>query len=346
MLVTISQYHPFLSKEKEKYDFVHNIISILCGRSPEVQIELLSNDNSYTQHLPPGISFVQIDIPRLLKPMARKKFISDVKSIVKKKLPDLLISGGAPATGLPIPEYMLVTDLQQTTSDELRKVNRWIVPSVYMQNILVKQGIDAEGVIVARLLPGELYAPATWEERESLKQEVTGGKEYFIVNAEDTSGKRIINVLKSFSLFKKWQRSNMQLLLLNPEDTPKINALLQTYKYRDDIKVVSSATVPEQATFIKAAMAYICLPENDITGCSTAMALQCNVPAITYDIGAVKETGGEAVLYADPGNSEDIAGKMIKLYKDEKLRAQLIQRSKERIAALKLENGSVIFQKG
>ena len=342
MLITISQYHRFLSKEKKKYAFVHNIIAILSAGFPGVQIELLSNDNSYAQHLPPGVSFVRIDIPRLLKPIAKGKFISDVRSIVKRKPPDLLISG-AFATGLPIPEYMLVTDLQQTTSDELRKVNRWIVPSVYMQGLLVKRGMDAGSVIIARLLPGESYAPAAWEKRESLKQELTGGKEYFIVNAEDNSGKNIVNVLKAFSLFKKWQQSKMQLLLVNPEDTPKINALLQTYKYRDDIKVISSATEPELATFIKAAMAYICFPENDITGYSTAVALQCNVPAITYDTGAVQETGREAVLYADPGNSEDIAGKMIKLYKDEKLRSRLIRGSQERITGLKRENESIRF---
>lgn len=341
MLVTISQYHHFLSKEKKKYDFVHNIISILCAGFPGVQIELLSNDNSYAQQLPPGISFVQINISRLLKPIARKKFISNVKSIVKKSAPDLLISGGA--TGLPVPEYLLVTDLQQTTLSELRNANRWIVPSVYMQNLLVKQGVNAKGVIVARLLPGKLYVPADWEERESLKQELTGGKEYFVVNAEDTSEKRIINVLKAFSLFKKWQQSNMQLLLVNPEDAAKINTLLQTYKYRDDVKVIASAATQEPAIFIKAALAYISLPESDITGYSTAIAMQCNIPAITYDIGAVRETGGDAVLYTDPENSEDIAGKMIKMYKDEKLKAQLIRRSQERIAALKQENESIHF---
>jgi glycosyltransferase involved in cell wall biosynthesis len=308
-----------------------------------MRIELLSNDNSYAQQLPPGISFVLIDIPRLLKPIARKKFISGVKSIVKKSAPDLLISGGASATGLPVPEYLLVTDLQQITLSELRNANRWIVPSVYMQDLLVKQGINAKGVIVARLLPGKSYVPADWEERESLKQELAGGKEYFIVNAEDTSEKRIINVLKAFSLFKKWQQSNMQLLLINPEDAPKINTLLQTYKYRDDVKVIASAATPEPAIFIKAALAYISLPESDITGYSAAIAMQCNIPAITYDIGAVRETGGDAVLYTDPENSEDIAGKMIKLYKDEKLKAQLIRRSQERIAALKQENESIDF---
>lgn len=343
MLIIISQYHHFLSKEKKKHDFVHNIISILGAGFPGVQIELLSNDNSYAQQLPPGISFAQIDIPRLLKPIAKKKFISDIKSIVKKKLPDLLISGGVSATGLPVPEYRLITDLQQTTLDAPGKANRWIVPSVYVQDLLIKRGMDADKVIVARLLPGKLYEAADWEEKESLKQELTEGKEFFIVNAENTSEKRIVNVLKAFSLFKKWQQSNMQLLLVNPEDATKIRTLLQTYKYRDDIKVIASATTPELATFIRAAMAYVSLPESDITGYSTAIALQCNIPAVTYDIGAVRETGGEAVLYTDPENSEDIAGKMIKLYKDEKLRSQLIRRSQERIAVLKQENESIRF---
>jgi glycosyltransferase involved in cell wall biosynthesis len=343
MLVTISQYHHFLSKEKKKHDFVHNIISVLRAGFPGVQIELLSNDNSYAQQLPPGISFIQIDIPSLLKPIARKKFISGVRSIVKKSPPDLLISGGVSATGLPVPEYMLVTDLQQIALSELRNASRWIVPSVYMQELLIKRGMNADKVIVARVLPGELYMPAGWEERESLKQKLTGGKEYFVVNTESISEKRIVNVLKAFSLFKKWQQSNMQLLLVNPEDAPKINTLLQTYKYRNDVKVIASATAAELATFIKAAMAYISLPESDITGYSTAIALQSNVPAIAYDIGAVRETAGEAVLYTDAENSEDIAGKMIKLYKDEKLRALLIRRSQERIAALKQENESIHF---
>jgi glycosyltransferase involved in cell wall biosynthesis len=343
MLVIISQYHSFLTKDKKKHDFVHNIISILHNRFSDIRIELLSNDNSYAQQLPPGISFVLIDIPRLLKPIARKKFISGVKSIVKKSAPNLLISGGASATGLPVPEYLLVTDLQQITLSQLRNTNRWLVPSVYVQDLLIKRGIRADKVILARVLPGKSYVPADWEERESLKQELAGGKEYFIVNAEDTSEKRIINVLKAFSLFKKWQQSNMQLLLINPEDAPKINTLLQTYKYRDDVKVIASAATPEPAIFIKAALAYISLPESDITGYSAAIAMQCNIPAITYDIGAVRETGGDAVLYTDPENSEDIAGKMIKLYKDEKLKAQLIRRSQERIAALKQENESIDF---
>ena len=107
--------------------------------------------------------------------------------------------------------------------------------------------------------------------------------------------------------------------------------------------LIASAATQEPAIFIKAALAYISLPESDITGYSAAIAMQCNIPAITYDIGAVRETGGDAVLYTDPENSEDIAGKMIKLYKDEKLKAQLIRRSQERIAALKQENESIDF---
>lgn len=342
MRVTINQYHSFLSKENKKNDFVYNIISVVRTVFPGVYIDLLSNDNSYQQQLPADVSFTQIEISRLMKPIAEKKFISSVRKVVNNQKTDLLISGTATGLDANIPEYILLTDPIQKNVNKHKNIRGFIVPSTYVKRDLIRQGIDAVRIIIVRLLPGELFLPAGWDERESVKHELTGGKEYFILNADDTSENYVINVLKAFSLFKKWQQSNMQLLLINPNDQRKIGSLLQTYKYRNDVKMATADT-PELVKCIKAAMAYICLPEKDIAGYPVSMAMQCNVPVISYAVGAVEETGADAVLYTNPGNSEDIAGKMIKLYKDEKLRAQLIQKGKERIVGLKKENMAIQF---
>ena len=344
MRVTINQYHSFLSKAKKKIDFVHNIISTLLVRYPGVQIELLSNDNSYQQNLPKGIAFTHIEIPSLLKPIAGRNFISIAKKIVSKNQPDLLISGITSRLGINIPEYLLVTESLQKNIIKQKSADGIIAPSVFVKDDLIRRGIDANKILLVRVLPDELFLPAGWEEREKVKLELTNGKEYFMLNAENTSRDFIVNVLKAFSIFKKWQQSNMQLLVINPDETKITGDLLLTYKYRNDVKLISAATPSELAKYTKAAMAYIALPENDITGYSTVIALQCEVPAISYSIGAIEETGADAILYVNPDSSEDIAGKMIKLYKDEKLRAQLIQKSKERMTVLKQENNSIQFQ--
>lgn len=343
MRVTIILYHNFLSKEKKKYDLVHNIISTLLVRYPGMQIELLSNDNSFQQNLPPGVSFTRIEIRHILKPLSGRIFISKAREIVNKQKPDLIISGMASRLDINIPEYLLVTDTIRKDINKLKNAEGVIVPSACLKDDLIRLGIDGSRIFIVRLIPGEFFQPSEWEERESIKEELTGGKEYFILNAENNSWEFVVNILKAFSLFKKWQHSNMQLLILNLEENGTSGELLQTYKYRNDVKLIATDTAPVLAKFIKAAMAFIYLPVNDFTGYPMSIALQCEIPAISYDIGAVKETSGDAALYINPENSEDIAGKMIKLYKDEKLRRQLIQKAKEREADLKQENNSIQF---
>jgi len=43
----------------------------------------------------------------------------------------------------------------------------------------------------------------------------------------------------------------------------------------------------------------------------------------------MQEIAGEAALYADPASFEDIADKMMLIYKDETLREQLVKRGRE-----------------
>jgi glycosyltransferase involved in cell wall biosynthesis len=56
--------------------------------------------------------------------------------------------------------------------------------------------------------------------------------------------------------------------------------------------------------------------------------MQCEVPIITSQLGALKEKLGDAVLYADPSNFEDIAEKMMLLFKEETTRSELIESGK------------------
>jgi hypothetical protein len=50
------------------------------------------------------------------------------------------------------------------------------------------------------------------------------------------------------------------------------------------------------------------------------------VPVIALDGQVAKEAGGDAVLYTDPENLEDLADKMCLLYKDEELRTRQLYR--------------------
>jgi glycosyltransferase involved in cell wall biosynthesis len=59
-------------------------------------------------------------------------------------------------------------------------------------------------------------------------------------------------------------------------------------------------------------------------------AMRCDVPVITSSGSAMEEIAGDAAFYADAGDHQAIAEKMMLLYKDEELRKQLIRKGRER----------------
>ena len=69
-------------------------------------------------------------------------------------------------------------------------------------------------------------------------------------------------------------------------------------------------------------------------------AIRCGVPVITSSGSAMEEVAGDAALYADPESFHDIAEKMLLLYKDERLRAELIEKGKTSTAKYNWEDSS------
>lgn len=59
------------------------------------------------------------------------------------------------------------------------------------------------------------------------------------------------------------------------------------------------------------------------------MKYEC--PVITSNISSMPEAGGDACLYVDPDNTDDIARTMKKLIGNDKLRQDLIKKGREQI---------------
>ncbi|HRQ51748.1 MAG TPA: glycosyltransferase, partial [Agriterribacter sp.] len=163
-----------------------------------------------------------------------------------------------------------------------------------------------------------------------------GGKEYFLMTLSSLPHLHIIHTLKAFSRFKKWQQSNMRLLLLgNPGRNKKMRELLEMYRYRSDVMIVEEAlSEKEHAAILASCMAMIYLPGDEGNAIVLAEALQCGTPVITTATPVLTGTGGDAALYADPADIQQLAGEMVKLYKDEKFRYSLGSRGKEQVLPL------------
>jgi glycosyltransferase involved in cell wall biosynthesis len=60
-------------------------------------------------------------------------------------------------------------------------------------------------------------------------------------------------------------------------------------------------------------------------------AMKCGVPVITSNVTSLPEVGGEAVLYSEPGNIEQIASHMKTFAEEDDIRMKFIEKGLRRV---------------
>jgi len=178
-----------------------------------------------------------------------------------------------------------------------------------------------------------IFKPIDSQERENIKEEFANGCEYFVFIGGIHPKDNLMNLLKAFSIFKKWQKTNMKLLVAG-RSTPQVNDTiekLKTFKYRNEVKMLGYLPEDTLAKVVAAAYAMVYPVFFEGFAVTIGEAMQCEVPVITSDKSSMREIGGEAALYADPSNTEEIAAQMKTIFKDEQLRSKLIDLGKVQV---------------
>ncbi len=207
-------------------------------------------------------------------------------------------------------------------------------------------GKDAEKFRVVAAWPSEALRPFSADEKEAIKQEHSGGKEYFLADVSTAGEEGILWLLKAFSLFKKRQRSNLQLVLAGRQPSPesKLSGRLETYKYRQDIHWCAPAEAGKR--LFGGAYALLFPFEKRGLGISVLDAWKAEVPVITGKDAGLPEWTGDGVLVAGAGDADSLAGHLKTMYKDEQLRGELIGKGRSGVAAFNLQRSLEIVWEG
>ncbi len=188
--------------------------------------------------------------------------------------------------------------------------------------------INAEEIAVIKPVIDDTFKPIDWEEKEIIKEKYAEGKAYFLFSGDINQRSNLINLLKAFSFFKKRQKSNMLLLIAGSADEAFKKAL-RTYKLRDEVKLLEELTKEELAKISAAAYAMVYPVLHASLALPPLQALHCAVPVITSDTADLSFVFGKAALYVNPGNHEDIAEKMMLVFKDEDRANELVKAGNE-----------------
>ncbi|WP_394767049.1 glycosyltransferase [Ferruginibacter sp.] len=269
-------------------------------------------------------------LPRILKNTEAAIFINMAAICsLKTTVPQCLILQESPTVASS-------TVFLKKTEVYLKKAITIIASSEFLKNDICKNFKITEDKVQV-IYNGTInnFLPIAQPEKEGTKEKYADGKEYFLFAGELNKDNNLLNLLKAFSFFKKRQKSNMQLLIVANNYLPGslFEKSLQSYKYRNEVKLLPNLPEDELVKIIAAAYVSVYATFKTASYCSVVQAMQCGVPVIVSNTLLMNEICKDVALFTDPAVFKNIADKMMLAFKDETLRNDLVAKGKLRAAS-------------
>lgn len=294
-------------------------------------------------------------IPVVIGPKARHAFLFviwfefSVKKILKKYKADIYVSpDGYLSLSSKIPSLQVIHDINFEHYPEFipfwarkhykyffhryaEKAERIATVSEFSKNDIVQTyHIAPEKIDVVYNGANEKYKPLSEPERTEVKNKYSNSCDYFLFVGSLHPRKNLKSLIIAFGEFKTKVKSDIKLLIVGDkywgnkemqtafEKNPAKDDIIFTGRLNDDdLKLVYGAAY---------ALCYVSIFEG--FGIPVVEAMYCDVPVITSNTSSMPETGGNAVLLADPFSVESISSALEKIYSDSVFRSELIEKGK------------------
>jgi glycosyltransferase involved in cell wall biosynthesis len=174
----------------------------------------------------------------------------------------------------------------------------------------------------------DIFSPLSYKGQNIVKDKYTNGTEFFLYAGAIHPRKNVINLLKAFSIFKRRLQSSLKLVLAGPLawKNNEFLELLKTYKYKDDVVLTGALEEKELASVMASAYAFVYPSLFEGFGVPVLEAMKCGVPVLTSGASSMEEISEGTALYFDPENIDDMADKLMRVYKDEDGRRSLMEK--------------------
>ncbi|MDA9261823.1 glycosyltransferase family 4 protein [Flavobacteriales bacterium] len=222
-----------------------------------------------------------------------------------------------------------------------KKASKIVTVSEYSKNdISVNFEINKDKIIVAHNGIGDFFNPINEELKEATRSKFTGGKDYFLFVSALHPRKNIVNLFKSFDVFKNQTRSDVKLLMVGEKYwwNQEIKDCFDSLNSKKDIIFTGHVQSSELNDIYCSGLALTYVSYFEGFGIPLVEAMRCELPILASNATSLPEVGEEAAIYVNPFSVEDIKNGMVRLFKDESLRKELVENGKERAKLFNWQN--------
>lgn len=178
-----------------------------------------------------------------------------------------------------------------------------------------------------------------WAGQEQVKLKYSGGRDYLLYVGPLSEEAGIVHLMKAYSLFKSWLLTGMPLVLTgyHTEDSPHLEKLIATYKYKNDVLLYPEADTIDQQDLVAGAYMLV-YPKATGYQHPIEWAFSAGTAVVAVNDLRVREWTGSAVEGVDAADINLLANSMMVLYKDEETRSRLVEKGREQAEKLSRYN--------
>lgn len=213
------------------------------------------------------------------------------------------------------------------------KASRIATVSEYSKSDIVKlYGVDKNRIDVVYNGANENFTPLDEKAKNITRQKFTGGAPYFIFVGSLHPRKNIARMLPAFDQFKASDNQGMKMLIVGEKKwwTEEIENAYKYMKHKDDVIFAGRLNPKDLHRVIASALATSYVSYFEGFGIPIVESFSCEVPVITSNVTSMPEVAGDAALLVDPFSIESIAEAYKTMATDQKLRASLVEKGRER----------------
>lgn len=245
----------------------------------------------------------------------------------------------------PVPSVISIMDLsfihfpQLFKKSDLYQLKNWTkysakkarkiltISKASKDDIIKKYGLPEDKVAVT--YPGIKFK-STMQNSKLLEEKYGIGGDYILFVGTLQPRKNIERLIEAFS---KISNKPIDLVVVGKKGWMYEDILKAPKKFgvEDRVKFLDFVPDSDLSVLYKNALFFILPSLYEGFGLPVLEAMQYGCPVITSNVSSLPEAGGEAALYVDPLDTEDIAKKMSVLIKDDKLRREMIEKGLKQV---------------
>jgi glycosyltransferase involved in cell wall biosynthesis len=213
----------------------------------------------------------------------------------------------------------------------LRRADRILTVSDYVRHDISQTcSIPLEKITTVHNGCREGFSQIQDFEKQQIREEYTAGQEFFFYTGAIHPRKNIPRLIRAFDLFKQKTGAPVKLLLAGrfAWETGEVKTAFEQANSRTDIHFLGYVTEDVLPKIMASALALAYVSMSEGFGLPVLEAMNTDTPILTANTTSLPEVAGDAALPVDPLSETAIAEGLEKLWSDEVLRQNLIEKGR------------------